>query len=82
MWNPMHTVCIVSPAFVGYDLDPVIKKELMRQGVLKEMENEYGIPQEIEKDPQERKYLMCKYAVYRSKKTRKTRNRVVSTMFK
>lgn len=39
-WNPLHCVCIVSKAFIGYDLDPAIKAELKKQGLLRQLEEE------------------------------------------
>ena len=42
-WNPLRCVCIVSRSFIGYDLDPNIKKELDKEGVLEMLERENTI---------------------------------------
>ena len=71
----MHTVCVVSSTFIGYDLDPVIKKELKERGLLEALEKEFGTPHVVENDATERKYLLCKKYSYRSKKMKQRRRK-------
>ena len=41
-WNPMHITSVVSPVFVGYDLQYSMKRELQRRGEWRELVREYG----------------------------------------
>lgn len=41
-WNPMHITSVVTPAFVGYDLQYSMKRELQRRGEWRELVREYG----------------------------------------